>query len=513
MVPPSADHFTILKTFSPSPGLILDLTRSFCAKTAGLPPNPFQSECRHTVSSFSLSQKPNEQTLHCSSLHSHRRHHVPSPAKGKREQDSIECASLGEKRLTSTSTSALHSSECRGDDRPGSFAKRAKIPWRSNLSRRSKRSSAAKRKREEETEVEASLRLSIQPQRKQYVLSHETLGEHNYCLYCKSVYTYSLKISTEPASKYYYNAADAGATSIRRSQETTAEKTTRNAAKAAATSIRGSQESMAEKIARHAADAAATSAESSAEKRTTRQRDAISTYAAIVVEGPTERLERFQTVNQRRHAQRGLCSPPKQFWFKLAFNYEPVLGLSGRKDLQIGSTSVVCGHRNAEKMAWRVCRFVLFRRGDQHNRRDIIIESRGSGLRRISETHRSYDALQYPLLFPYGDGYHFGILPNGSTLKTVSCRAFYAFLLMLHEVDMAAKMESERLCYIRLNQTKLRCDSYIHLRDALRNDAGPRNIGKMCILPATFTDSPRYRHARTQDVMTYVRNTTDQTYS
>ncbi|CAE1313565.1 unnamed protein product [Acanthosepion pharaonis] len=64
--------------------------------------------------------------------------------------------------------------------------------------------------------------------------------------------------------------------------------------------------------------------------------------------------------------------------------------------------------------------------GDQHNRRDIVIKSRGSGLRRTSETHRSYDALQYPLLFPYGeDGYHFGILQNGSTLKTVSCRAFY----------------------------------------------------------------------------------------
>ncbi|CAE1282496.1 unnamed protein product [Acanthosepion pharaonis] len=72
-------------------------------------------------------------------------------------------------------------------------------------------------------------------------------------------------------------------------------------------------------------------------------------------------------------------------------------------------------------------------------------------------------------------------------------------------VDMAAKMESERLCYIKLNQTKLRCDSYIHFRDALRNDADPRNIFKMCILPATFTGSPRYMHARTQDTMTYVR--------
>ncbi|CAE1253268.1 unnamed protein product [Acanthosepion pharaonis] len=84
---------------------------------------------------------------------------------------------------------------------------------------------------------------------------------------------------------------------------------------------------------------------------------------------------------------------------------------------------------------------------------------------------------------------------------------------MLHEtnsyvcslIDMAAMMESEKLCYIKVNQTKLRCYSYIHLRDALRNDADPRNMGKMCILPATFTGSPRYMHARTQDAMTYVR--------
>ncbi|CAE1173439.1 unnamed protein product [Acanthosepion pharaonis] len=149
--------------------------------------------------------------------------------------------------------------------------------------------------------------------------------------------------------------------------------------------------------------------------------------------------------------------------------------------------------------------------GDQHNRRDIVIKSRGSGLRRISETHRCYDALQYPLLSPYGeDGYHFGILQNGSTLKTVSCRAFYAYLLRVHEgafnhLHRSRQMESERFCYIRLNQTKLRYDSYIHFRDALRNDADPRNIGKMCILPATFTGSPRYMHAGTQEAIAYVR--------
>lgn len=46
--------------------------------------------------------------------------------------------------------------------------------------------------------------------------------------------------------------------------------------------------------------------------------------------------------------------------------------------------------------------------GDQVANRDIIIYRRQGQLQRIAETHRSYDALQYPIMFPYGeDGYHF----------------------------------------------------------------------------------------------------------
>lgn len=46
--------------------------------------------------------------------------------------------------------------------------------------------------------------------------------------------------------------------------------------------------------------------------------------------------------------------------------------------------------------------------GDNLESRDIVIKRRaGHALERISETHRSYDALQYPLMFCRGeDGYH-----------------------------------------------------------------------------------------------------------
>jgi len=41
--------------------------------------------------------------------------------------------------------------------------------------------------------------------------------------------------------------------------------------------------------------------------------------------------------------------------------------------------------------------------GEQHDRRDIVLETRGNSLQRIAVTHRSYDALQYPLIFWAGD--------------------------------------------------------------------------------------------------------------
>ncbi|XP_075437913.1 LOW QUALITY PROTEIN: uncharacterized protein LOC142476424 [Ascaphus truei] len=166
--------------------------------------------------------------------------------------------------------------------------------------------------------------------------------------------------------------------------------------------------------------------------------------------------------------------------------------------------------------------------GEQFNTRDIILQRRGQSLTHICETHRSYDALQYPLILWNGDdGYHFNIMQvdptsKANTNKTVSAMDFYAYRLMIRDasqnhilhcrqlfhqfiVDMYAKIESERLLYILLHQKQLRVDQYIHLRDAVGNDGNVDNIGKMFILPATFTGSPRHMHEYAQDAMAYVR--------
>ena len=67
---------------------------------------------------------------------------------------------------------------------------------------------------------------------------------------------------------------------------------------------------------------------------------------------------------------------------------------------------------------------------------DIIVEDRDNGLRRISEIHPNFMAMQYPLHFSYGeDGFSLGI-PKRSRVSThesenstVTMREYYAFCI------------------------------------------------------------------------------------
>ena len=71
-------------------------------------------------------------------------------------------------------------------------------------------------------------------------------------------------------------------------------------------------------------------------------------------------------------------------------------------------------------------------------------------------------------------------------------------LFQQYAVDMYAKVETERLVYIKTHQQQLRVDTYIHLKENINNDeARAKGIGQLCILPSSFTGSPRYMHERT----------------
>ena len=115
---------------------------------------------------------------------------------------------------------------------------------------------------------------------------------------------------------------------------------------------------------------------------------------------------------------------------------------------------------------------------DQFLPRDVILYRQNNQFTRIAETHRCYDALQYAIIFWNGaDSYHFNIkLINPATNKEMdkkySTMSYNGYRIMIRQdeenyilkchqlfqqyiVDMYAKIESESLLYIRLNQTKL----------------------------------------------------------
>ena len=167
--------------------------------------------------------------------------------------------------------------------------------------------------------------------------------------------------------------------------------------------------------------------------------------------------------------------------------------------------------------------------GDQTKPRDIVLCKRDSGLKRIHELNQSYDCLQYPLLFAKGEfGYSIDLKqvdPTNSgehSNKNLSAKDFYAYRIMFRQgscnhllkckqlfnqflTDMHAKIESERLSFLRIHQKQIRAEEYKVLKDAMSVDGDPANLGKLTILPSSFTCSPRWYNQKEQDAMTYVR--------
>ncbi|CAN1725749.1 ATP-dependent DNA helicase pif1 [Linum perenne] len=147
---------------------------------------------------------------------------------------------------------------------------------------------------------------------------------------------------------------------------------------------------------------------------------------------------------------------------------------------------------------------------------DIIVEHQNSRLERITVYHPSLMALQYPLLFPYGeDGWRSDIevcsrtTDDDSDGKMLTQCDFYAYRLQTrlgeghtlllsgkvfqqYVVNAYALIEAERLEWIRDNQRKLRVNYYNGLR-------------KHIILSSTHTGSPRYKFENFQDAMAICR--------
>ena len=169
--------------------------------------------------------------------------------------------------------------------------------------------------------------------------------------------------------------------------------------------------------------------------------------------------------------------------------------------------------------------------GAYDKNRDIIVEYKTGHLKRISVLHPSLMAMQYPILFPYGeDGYRIDIdytsvgRSNSLMRKFVTMREYYAYriqqrlnepsvilrggrLFQQYIVDAFSCVEEERLDFIRRNKKEFRSEIYISIKNVVHKGISNSNdIGKsVIILPSSYTGSPQYMIEHYHDAMTICR--------
>ncbi|XP_056697313.1 uncharacterized protein [Spinacia oleracea] len=190
----------------------------------------------------------------------------------------------------------------------------------------------------------------------------------------------------------------------------------------------------------------------------------------------------------------------------------------------------------------------------------ILVSGKSNSSHRIMHYYGCYDALQYPLLFPFGDcGWHQGLkkMSTGGqqqlathqdpvlscavhtvedflaqednlahqgregSAKHISCREYYAYKLQIRPcnmllragrcfqqyiVDMYVKIENTRLDFFRKNQQTIRADLYQGILDTVESgENSAANVGHRVVLPPSFLGGPRDMKKRYLNAMSLVK--------
>ncbi|XP_074376909.1 uncharacterized protein LOC141718427 [Apium graveolens] len=175
-------------------------------------------------------------------------------------------------------------------------------------------------------------------------------------------------------------------------------------------------------------------------------------------------------------------------------------------------------------------RDIIAEKKPNENERDIIMEKSEKKLEQISSVHPSLMALQYPILFPFGeDGYHDEISYVDSETQTkkkrkrITMKEYYSYRLQVRKneglhvrlagrlyqqyvVDAFSCIEQARLWWLRTHQTNLRSDLYSTLaKKVVNGGTDATNVGKGFVLPANFLRSKRYMQQNFQDALAVCR--------
>lgn len=162
--------------------------------------------------------------------------------------------------------------------------------------------------------------------------------------------------------------------------------------------------------------------------------------------------------------------------------------------------------------------------------RDIIIQTQSGDLQQISALHPAFMPLQYPLLFPFGErGFQVGVLYEGvqptssNTRNKVTMQDYFRYVFHYRhsqpnpyltygalssqaKVDARACIDENRLFYILDHQKDIRMESLQGITDAVnRGCIEGSEMGKMTVLPASFTGGRRYMMQNYHDAIAICR--------
>ncbi|KAL6646680.1 hypothetical protein ACP70R_015757 [Stipagrostis hirtigluma subsp. patula] len=170
--------------------------------------------------------------------------------------------------------------------------------------------------------------------------------------------------------------------------------------------------------------------------------------------------------------------------------------------------------------------------GTSDEGRDLIVQDHSSHLQRVKETHCKFMAMQYPLLFPYGeDGFHENLeyircgRSQKMKRKNVTMVEYFSYrlhdrtgdfntplrckrLTQAYKVDAYCCVEDERLRHYRKKsfQLKYRSRTYKALVEAVSSGITEASAaGQRIFLPGSCTGSPRYYYQNYQDCVALCR--------
>jgi hypothetical protein len=153
----------------------------------------------------------------------------------------------------------------------------------------------------------------------------------------------------------------------------------------------------------------------------------------------------------------------------------------------------------------------------------VVHERGGKEITHLKVLDPSIEPMLYPLYYPWGtEGWSINIKDNKG--KKVSMAEYVRSKLAIRKeiftpyrygrklfqqwvVDQYARIESDRLTYVQLNQKKIKAASYKGLDDYLHGRAEINNaeLGRRVVLPSSHVGSPRYLQQCYNDAMSLVR--------